>query len=96
MSFDYPEVLKAREEVLSALALLERSGAGHAGTLRGLLADMDSDNRFAAREAFLKAGGLCHPKALGDQRLKDVPAEEWLARLDRLEDACAAAFERLQ
>lgn len=96
MSVDCPEARKAEEEMRSVLGVLERNGAGHTELLRGLLADVGSGNRYTVREAFFKAGKLCDPKCLGDEYLKDTPPAEWFAMLSRLEDACAAAFERLQ
>lgn len=96
MSFDYTEVRKAEAELRSVLAVLERNGAGYTEVLRGLLADMGSNNRFVAKEAFFKAVDLCHPKCLGDQYLKDIRSEEWFAMLGKLEEACAAAFKCLE
>lgn len=96
MSVDCPEARKAEEELRSVLGVLERNGAGHTELLRGLLVDIVSGNRFTVREAFLKAGKLCDPKCLGDEYLKDISSAAWFAMLSRLEDACAAAFERLQ
>lgn len=96
MGFDYPEVREAEKQLRAVLDALERNGAGYTEALRGLLADIEGGNRFAAKEAFFKAGELCHPKCLGDQYLKDIPSKEWFATLSRLEEACAAAFERLE
>lgn len=96
MHNEYPEVTRAAEELRAVLAVLEKAGDSYTQQLRGLLSDIENGNRFAAKEALYKAGGLCHPKCLGDIYLKDLTSAEWLSRLQRLEDACAAAFALLE
>ena len=96
MNPDYPEVRIAEAELRFILEVLVRNNAGYTEVLRTLLADISSGNPFSVKEAFFKAGELCHPKCLGDQYLKDTPSKEWFEMINRLETACAAAFKRLE
>ncbi len=96
MDADYPEVTRAVEEIRTVIAALEKNGGDYTALLRAALSDIETGNRFAAKEAVLKVGEMCHPKCLGDIYLKDVSSAEWFSRLERLEAACASAFERLE
>jgi hypothetical protein len=89
-----PELENAIAEIERTIGMLRRDSADRwADDLERWLADVRSTSSFGQRQALLRIGECCHPKALGDVAVSD-PA--WHSQLDRLHDTCAKAFNRLE
>jgi hypothetical protein len=92
----YPEVKEAISTINRVVGILERNENRSSETMKRHLASINTDPVAVAKEGFYKIGQMCHPKYLGDIFLKDIPQEAWSREIERLEDACARAFNRIE
>ena len=92
----YPEIRDAIAAIERVIGILERDGDLSSEAIRPHLTTINTAPVAVAKEGFYKIGQMCHPKCLGDMFLKSITHEEWSRELDKLEDACAKAFNRIE
>lgn len=94
---DSPELIAAIAEIEIVAETLRRNEQERWSMILDVhLSNIRNGNRFACQQALLAIGDICHPKALGDVSISDIPHEAWNSSLDRMHEVCARAFNTLE
>lgn len=92
MSFD--DIATAKNEILKTADLLDQDNKNMADRLRAIVGSMDT--WYNTKEALFRIGGLCHPKALGDNFVTGFDIWTWYDHVANLKNVCARAFNRME
>jgi len=94
---DIPAVRDAVDMIDQMVVLLrDRTRGGSSAYLLNYLSTIREGTPWSRKEAFKKIHVMCHPKGFGDLFVEGISSEDWWAHVEKLDEACSAAFAALE